>query len=41
MTAPKDQQAAFLAAVHDDPEDDMLRLVFAGWLEEQRDRTWG
>jgi uncharacterized protein (TIGR02996 family) len=37
MTAPKDQPAAFLAAIRDDPEDDAPRLVFADWLEERGD----
>jgi uncharacterized protein (TIGR02996 family) len=37
MTAPKSQQAAFLAAIHDDPENDGTRLVFADWLEEHGD----
>jgi uncharacterized protein (TIGR02996 family) len=37
MTAPEDQQATFLAAIRDDPEEDGLRLVFADWLEEQGD----
>jgi uncharacterized protein (TIGR02996 family) len=37
MTAPKNQQAAFLAAIHDHPEDDGPRLRFANWLEERGD----
>jgi uncharacterized protein (TIGR02996 family) len=37
MTAPEDQQAAFLAAIRDDPDDDAARLVFADWLEDHGD----
>src|SRR5262245_51645294 len=37
MTATRDQQAALLAAIRAEPEEDMLRLVFADWLEEQGD----
>lgn len=28
-------ELAFLAAIHADPRDDALRLIFADWLEEQ------
>ena len=34
MTAPKDRQDAFLAAIRDDPDDDAPRLVFADWLDD-------
>jgi uncharacterized protein (TIGR02996 family) len=37
MTAPKNQQAALLAAIHDQPDDDGPRLRFANWLEELGD----
>src|SRR5262245_15898045 len=37
MTASKNEQAAFLAAIRDDPDDDGPRLIFADWLEEQGD----
>src|SRR5262245_3154375 len=37
MSAPENQQAAFLAAIRDDPDDDGPRLIFADWLEEQGD----
>jgi uncharacterized protein (TIGR02996 family) len=37
MTAPKNQQAAFLAAIHDHPDNDGPRLRFANRLEEQGD----
>jgi uncharacterized protein (TIGR02996 family) len=30
-------RAAFLQAIHDNPDDDTLRLVYADWLEEQGD----
>ena len=37
MMAPNDEKAAFLAAIHADPDSDLPRLVFARWLEEQGD----
>src|SRR5215203_6135464 len=37
MTTPNEQQAAFLAAIRDDLDDDTPRLVFADWLEEHGD----
>jgi uncharacterized protein (TIGR02996 family) len=37
MAGPEDLQAAFLAAIRDNPDDDASRLIFADWLEEQGD----
>jgi uncharacterized protein (TIGR02996 family) len=37
MATPKDDQAAILAAIRDDPDDDAPRLIFADWLEEHDD----
>src|SRR5262245_56994743 len=37
MTAPRDQQAAFLAAIRDNPNVDGQRLLFADWLTEHGD----
>jgi uncharacterized protein (TIGR02996 family) len=33
-------QPMFLAAIAADPDDDLLRLAFADWLEEQGKRCW-
>src|SRR5205807_10301364 len=32
-----DRQRQFLQAILDDPDDDMLRLIYADWLEERGD----
>jgi uncharacterized protein (TIGR02996 family) len=31
------EEASFLQAIHDDPDDDTTRLVYADWLEEHGD----
>ena len=33
------EQAAFLRAITDDPDDDTVRLIYADWLEEHGDDT--
>lgn len=35
-----DQREAFLLAIFTNPDDDLPRLVFADWLEEQGDGEW-
>lgn len=37
MTAPREQEDAFLVAIRDEPDDLTPRLVFADWLEERGD----